>query len=325
MDFIDRLDPELVAVITSPAAIDIDFSAGVDTLRKLMVEMRERVPLPDITDVKTRDVFVAGYADGDPEVVVRVYEPDIRLTDAPLYWIHGGGMVAGTYDGDDFQSKSFASKFGCVVVSVEYRLAPEHPYPAPLHDCYAGLRWLHAEAESLDCNPGRIVVAGASAGGGLAAGVTLLARDLGEIPLAAQILIYPMIDDRDATVSNREITYPKVWHREANRFGWSSYLADLDGTADVPLYAAPARATADDLRGLPPAYIDVGELDPFRDEDIEYAQKLMAAGVPCELLVTPGAFHASEGYNPAAPSSRRIARSRMDALGRALAPRNTAE
>jgi acetyl esterase/lipase len=320
VDFIDRLDPELVRAITSPHAIDIDFSAGVDGLRRLMTDMREQMKglLPDITDVKTRDVFVAGYAEGHPEVVVRVYEPDVRLTEAPLYWIHGGGMVAGAYDGDDFQSKTFASKFGCVVVSVEYRLAPEYPYPAPLHDCYAGLRWLHAEAETLGCDPARIVIAGASAGGGLAAGLALMARDVGQIPIAAQILIYPMIDDRDATVSNREITYKKVWHREANVFGWSSYLADRYGTPDVPLYAAPARATVDDLRGLPPAYIDVGELDPFRDEDIEYAQKLLAAGVPCELLVTPGAFHASEGYNPEASSSKRITRSRMDAIGRAL-------
>ncbi len=320
MDFINRIDPELVAAIMSPAAIDIDFSHGVDVLRNLMADMRERFPQPPVEDVKSRDVFVAGYLEGDPEVVVRVYEPDVRLTEAPLYWIHGGGMVAGSYEGDDFQSKNFASKFGSVVVSVEYRLAPEHPYPAPLHDCYAGLRWLHAEAAALGCNPERIVVAGASAGGGLAAGITLLARDRGDIPIAAQILIYPMIDDRDATASTHEITFPKVWHREANRFGWKSYLGDLDGGAEVPLYAAPARATVDDLRGLPPAYIDVGELDPFRDEDITYAQKLLAAGVPCDLLVTAGAFHGSEGYNPAAPTSRRIARARMDALGRALAP-----
>ncbi len=312
----------MARIIQSPDIPDLDFSVGVDVVRKRLFDMREQMAatLPPITEVQTRDVFVAGYEAGEPEVVVRVYEPDARTTDAALYWIHGGGMVAGTYDGDDYQSKSFATKFGCVVVSVEYRLAPEHPYPAPLHDCYAGLRWLHGEATALGCDPNRTVVAGASAGGGLAAGTVLLARDLGEIPVAAQILIYPMIDDRDATASNREITYPKVWNRNANRFGWSSYLADLDGTDDVPIYAAPARAAVDDLRGLPSAYIDVGELDPFRDEDISYAQNLLAAGVACELLVTPGAFHASEAYSPAAPSSRRIARSRMDALARALAP-----
>jgi acetyl esterase/lipase len=128
-----------------------------------------------------------------------------------------------------------------------------------------------------------------------------------------------MIDDRDATASNRAVTYPKVWNRDANRWGWAAYLADLDGTADVPLYAAPARATVDDLRGLPPTFIDVGELDAFRDEDVEYAQKLLQAGVATDLLVTAGAFHASESYNPKAASSRRIAAARRDAFARFLA------
>lgn len=316
MDFLDRLDPELRPILESPLIPPLDFTTGAVAARERMIAMRDQMAgsLPDIPNVKDRDVVVAGFADGDPDVTLRIYEPDERRTDAVLYWIHGGGMVAGAYDLDDFQSKNFASKFGAMVVSVEYRLAPEHPYPAPLHDCYAGLRWTHRELSE------RVVIAGASAGGGLAAGLALLARDRGEIPIAAQMLIFPMIDDRDATASNREIVYEKVWNRPSNQFGWKSYLGDLHGTDDVPLYAAPARAASSDLRGLPPAYIDVGELDAFRDEDIEYAQKLLAAGVACELLVTPGAFHASEGYNPQAPSSRRIARSRMDWLSRALAP-----
>ena len=315
-EFLDRLDPALRPILESDLIPPLDFTTGAAAARERMITMREQLAglLPDIPDVKTRDVIVAGFAAGDPDVTLRVYEPDTRLTDAVLYWIHGGGMVAGAYDLDDFQSKNFASKFGAVVVSVEYRLAPEDPYPAPLHDCYAGLRWTHRELSE------RVVIAGASAGGGLAAGLALLARDLGEIPVAAQMLIFPMIDDRDQTASNQEIVFPKCWNRPSNQFGWKSYLGDLHGSADVPLYAAPARATSADLQGLPPAYIDVGELDAFRDEDIEYAQKLLGAGVSCELLVTPGAFHASEGYNPQAPSSRRIARSRMDWLSRALAP-----
>ncbi|HVT76782.1 MAG TPA: alpha/beta hydrolase fold domain-containing protein, partial [Acidimicrobiales bacterium] len=162
-------------------------------------------------------------------------------------------------------------------------------------------------------------VVGASAGGGLAAGTCLLARDRGEVAVAGQVLFYPMIDDRDATPSNQEITYSKVWHRDANRFGWSAYLGDRYGTDDVPIYAAPARATVDQLRGLPPTFIDVGELDAFRDEDIEYAQKLLQAGVATELLVTPGAFHASESYHPGAGSSRRINRFRNEALARTTA------
>ncbi len=322
MNFLDRLDPALRPILESDLIPPLDFYKGAEVARQRMITMREQMAgaLPEIPNVKPRDVVVAGYADTDPDVTLRIYEPDDQTTTATLYWIHGGGMVAGRYDLDDFQSKTFASKFGCVVVSVEYRLAPEDPYPAPLHDCYAGLRWLHREATGLRGDPARIVVAGASAGGGLAAGVALLARDMGEIPVAAQMLIFPMIDDRDQTASNQEIVFPKVWNRPSNQFGWKSYLGDLYGSAEVPLYAAPARATVEDLRGLPPAYIDVGELDAFRDEDIAYAQTLLTAGVACELLVTPGAFHASEGYNPQAPSSKRITRSRLDWLSRALAP-----
>lgn len=313
-EFLDRLDPALRPILESELIPPLDFTKGAAAARERMITMREQMAgsLPEIPNVKSRDVIVPGFE--GPEVTVRVYEPDEVATDAVLYWIHGGGMVAGRYDLDDFQSKTFASKFGAVVVSVEYRLAPEDPYPAPLHDCYAGLLWTYRELGE------RVVVAGASAGGGLAAGTVLLARDRGEVSVAAQMLIFPMIDDRDATVSNQEIVFPKCWNRPSNVYGWQSYLGDLHGTENVPLYAAPARATSADLRGLPPAYIDVGELDAFRDEDIEYAQKLLAAGVACELLVTPGAFHASEGYNPQAPSSRRITRSRLDWLSRALAP-----
>lgn len=319
MDFLDRLDPELRPILESDAVPVLDLSDGPALIRERMVTMRQMMAaqLPEIPDVKVRDVIVPGFAlDGShsPEVTVRMFEPDTRLTDTALYWIHGGGMVAGRYDLDDFQLKGWASKFGAVVVSVEYRLAPENPYPAPLEDCYAGLLWTSREVSE------RLVVAGASAGGGLAAGTVLLARDRGEVSVDAQMLIFPMIDDRDQTPSNQEIVFPKVWNRAANRAGWRAYLGDACGNDGVPLYAAPARASVEDLRGLPPAYIDVGELDAFRDEDIEYAQKLLAAGVSCELLVTTGAFHASEGYNPAAPSSRRIARSRMDWLSRALAP-----
>lgn len=318
-EFLDRLDPALRPIMESDLVPAIDLSTGAIALRERMITMRTQMAasMPEIPDVKARDVVVPGFAlDGgdSPEVTVRVYEPDDRKTDAVLYWIHGGGMIAGRYDLDEFMVKNWSSTFGCVAVSVEYRLAPEDPYPAPLNDCYAGLLWTYRELSE------RVVVVGASAGGGLAAGTALLARDRGEVSIAAQMLIFPMIDDRDETASNQEIVFPKCWNRPANVFGWKSYLGHLYGSTDVSLYAAPARATTTDLRGLPPAYIDVGELDAFRDEDIEYAQKLLAAGVACELLVTPGAFHASEGYNAEAPSSRRIARSRMDFLSRALAP-----
>ncbi|RPI09735.1 MAG: alpha/beta hydrolase, partial [Actinobacteria bacterium] len=195
---------------------------------------------------------------------------------------------------------------------------PEHQFPAHIDDCYAGLQWLAAQVDDLSVDPRRIAIGGASAGGGLAAGTALLARDRGDVSLCFQYLAYPMIDDRDETCSTREITFPKVWNRVSNQLGWGAYLGDRAGGNDVPIYAAPARAEVDDLRGLPPAYIDVGELDPFRDEDIAYATRLLAAGVPCELHVTPGAFHGSEMSVPNAATSRRIRGYRRDVLTRVL-------
>jgi acetyl esterase/lipase len=251
---------------------------------------------------------------------VRTYEPEGRVAgSAAIFWIHGGGMVIGTIDGDDFMCKTWARDFECIVASVDYRLAPEHQYPAHIDDCYTGLQWFHTRLDDYRVDRSRLVIGGASAGGGLAAGTALLARDRGEVPLCFQYLVYPMIDDRDATASTHEITTTRAWNRHSNQIGWRSYLGDRVGGGDVPLYAAPARATVDDLRGLPPAYIDVGELDPFRDEDIAYASRLLAAGVPCELHVTPGAFHGSEMAVPDAPSSRRIRAYRRDALSRVLA------
>ena len=318
MEFIDRVDPELREMLAGFPERVLDFSAGIDVVRKQFAETRAQVAamFPEVPGVVMRDTTVPG------DVLVRVYEKEGRVGPSPaIYWIHGGGMVVGAYDEQDFLCKTWADRFDALVVSVEYRLAPEHPYPAPVEDCYAGLLWLWQSADELGVDQARITVVGASAGGGLAAGTCLLARDRGVVVPCAQVLLYPMIDDRDATPSNREITYSKVWHRDANVYGWTSYLGDLYGTDDVPIYAAPARATAEQLRGLPPAFIDVGELDAFRDEDIEYAQKLLQAGVPTELLVTPGAFHASESYHPGAASSRRINRFRNEALARTTAAR----
>ena len=320
MEFLDRVDPDISPILASDLIPPLDFSVGVEKSRQLMLERRLAMKFPEVPNVSHRDVTVPGYADGDPDVLVRIYEPDGRTeAGASLYWIHGGGMVFGAYDGDEYLCKSWVAKFQVPLVSVEYRLAPEHPYPAPLHDCFAGLRWMHANADDLSIDPNRIVLIGASAGGGLAAGTALFNRDHGSVPLKAQILIFPMIDDRDETPSNQEITFPKCWNRDANRFGWSAYLGDAYGTDDVPIYAAPARATVEQLRGLPPAAIDVGELDAFRDEDIAYAQKLLQAGVACDLLVTSGAFHASESYNWRAASSQRINAFRAEHIARALA------
>jgi len=215
---------------------------------------------------------------------------------------------------EDGRLNRWCENFGCVVVSVEYRLAPEDPYPGPLEDCYTALLWTAHHVEELGIDPARLMVAGASAGGGLAAGLALLARDRGEVPISFQLLIYPMIDDRNVTVSSHLDAV--VWSRAANQLGWRAYLGVRHGTDDVPPYAAPARAT--DLAGLPPAFIGVGSLDVFRDEDVAYALDLLRAGVETELHVYPGAPHGFEMMAAATAVGRRAQRDIDDALARAL-------
>jgi acetyl esterase/lipase len=226
---------------------------------------------------------------GEPPVRVRVHRP--VGVDGPLpchYSIHGGGYVLGSNETDDAFFDRLCPSRRCVGVSVDYRLAPETPYPGPLEDCYAGLAWTFHHHEELGIDPDRIGIGGTSAGGGLAAALALLARDRGEIPLVYQLLDCPMLDDRQVTPSS-QLDDLLVWNRHSNEFGWRSYLGALYGTDDVPAYAAAARAQ--DLDGLPPAYVCVGNVDGFRDEDVEYATRLNQAGVPTELHVHPGAPH----------------------------------
>jgi len=206
--------------------------------------------------------------------------------------MHGGGMIVGNLDADNVLLSEYVEQIGCVAVSVEYRLAPENPHPAPVEDCYAGLVWTVEHADELGIDATRLAIGGGSAGGGLAAGTALLARDRGGPALCYQMLVYPMLDDRNTTPSSYEITDLGIWDRAANIGGWQALLGGQAGTEGVSPYAAPARAT--DLSGLPPAFIDVGTADLFRDEDIDYAQRLMRAGVPVELHVYPGAYHAFE-------------------------------
>jgi acetyl esterase/lipase len=185
-----------------------------------------------------------------------------------------------------------------------------------MDDCYAGLAWTHKHAAELNVDPRRIAVGGASSGGGSAAGLVLLARDRGEFPVCFQLLIYPMLDDRNATPASMALTDPRVWNRTSNFIGWRAYVGDTAGTDRVSPYAAPARAA--NLAGLPPAYVAVGDLDLFIDEDIEYAQRLQQAEVPTELHVYPGGSHAFETYAPDSALARRFVRDRDEALRRAF-------
>lgn len=313
MDFLTNVDPALRSALDAMPAMDLSVDLPALRARMEKVNAPLRAKLPEIPEVTSTDHL----APGEVDVPVRVYERIERTRPAAaMLWIHGGGMIFGSVEGDDFLCRTMCRMTGAVIVSVDYRLSPEHQHPAHVEDAYAALRWLDAHADELGVDPTRIAIGGASAGGGIAAGTALLARDRGEVEVSFQYLVYPMIDDRGITASNDAITQPGVWNRESNRHGWRAYLGD--DRSNVPIYAAPARATVEQLRGLPPTYMDVGELDPFRDEDIAYATALLQAGVPCELHVTPGAFHGSEGAVPDAPSSTRIRGYRKDVLRRVL-------
>lgn len=231
------------------------------------------------------------------EIPVSVFHRAERAGVGPgILYLHGGGMVFGNRFGGVQAYLPLIESHDAVIVAAGYRLAPEHPDPIPVEDCYAALRWMADHAEELGIDPERLVVAGQSAGAGLAAGVTLLARERGGPALRAQVLVSPMLDDRDATVSTQQIDGIGVWDRQSNRMGWAALLGDRCGGPDVSTAAAPARAS--DLSGLPPAYISVGSAEVFRDEAVAYASRLWASGGVAELHVWPGGFHGFENFAP---------------------------
>ncbi|HVN89149.1 MAG TPA: alpha/beta hydrolase [Candidatus Binataceae bacterium] len=318
MGFIEQLDPELRAVLEK---LPTDRPLELDKIPAARVKMKKMVTamlagMPPVEGVTNKD-HLAPSTSGGPEVRVRVYKPNDQTSTMPaLLWIHGGGYVMGDIDMDDRLMMQTVKRVGCVVASVDYRLAPENPFPAPVEDCYAALKWLFAHAKELGVDSSRIAIGGASGGGGLCAGLALMTRDRGEVKPVFQLLIYPMIDDRNVTPASYAITDPRVWHRESNRLGWRAYLGREGGGPDVSPYAAATRAT--DLSGLPPAYIPVGALDLFIDENIEYAQRLIQAGVPTELHVYPGAYHGFDLFAPSAKVSKQFKADRDAALKRAL-------
>ena len=270
----------------------------------------------DVSTIDVEDRQIPG-PDGAPEVTVRLYVPRERATSptpAVLY-IHGGGFFVGSIDTEHAGAAALAGGLGVVVASVEYRLAPEHPFPAGIEDCYAALVWLHGAADELGLDPTSIAINGGSAGGGLAAGLALLARDRGGPAICFQFLGIPELDDRLETPSMRRFVDTPMWSRPAAEKSWEWYLGDAWGTNDVSPYAAPARAT--DVAGLPPTYISTMEYDPLRDEGILYALKLLEASVSVELHSFPGTFHGSAIVTGAAVSRRASAES-MTVWRRAL-------
>ena len=316
IDIASRIDDEHRPIFAAIPRDRRDWSDIPGTRAKL-AELLAAMPQPQLPDdVTLEDRLVPG-PPGDPDVSVRLYRPADAPSPAPaFYWIHGGGMVFGDVNGSDPYCAAIAADLNVLVASVEYRLAPEHPFPAPLEDCYAGLAWLWNAAADLGVDRARIAIGGGSAGGGLAAGTALVARDRGLVRPCFQLLVYPMLDDRNATRSSHAIADPRTWDREANLAGWNAYLAGNAGGEGVSPHAAPARAT--DLAGLPPAYVNVGDLDLFVDEDVAYARALADAGVPVELHVYPGAWHGSTSFAPHTALSRRWAADEREALRRAL-------
>jgi acetyl esterase/lipase len=308
MDFVNRVAPELRQRLEQLPRFQLPEDLG----------KARQIPRPVLEkskDVRITDRHILG-ADAN-EMLVRIYEPVSRdETELPaLLWIHGGGYVMGHPDFDDNLCQEFVKVAGCIVVSPDYRLAPEHPFPAGLEDCYAALVWMTRAADELKIDVSRIAIGGASAGGGLTAALALLARDRGGPAICFQMPLYPMIDDRNVTPSSHEITYPGVWNRQNNLAAWKMYLGG-PGEGDISPYAAPSRAR--DLSGLPPLSTCVGQLDPFRDETIEYVARLAQAGVEVEFHLYPGAYHGFEHAEPQAEISIRARNDYVNALARAF-------
>lgn len=313
-------DPELAAPLE-----EIRAARTIPQTREDIPAVREaRAALLPTDDQLTRggaltmeERAVPGPA-GAPDVPLMILKP-ARATGtlAAVYYIHGGGMIMGSHRGIGSDPLlDWAPELNMAVISVDYRLAPENPHPAPVEDCYAGLVWVGDHAAELGIDPARIVVAGASAGGGLAAAVALMARDRQGPPLIGQLLSYPMLDDRNDSGSTHQMVGLGIWDRQSNDLGWSCLLGDARGGPDVSPYAAPARAT--DLSGLPPAFITVGSAETFRDEDIAYAMRIWEAGGHAELHVWPGGFHAFDTMLPDTALSRDHANARLSWLRRQL-------
>lgn len=313
--YIQQLDPEIRPAVES----FIEYYEGgydlssADKIRGVRAHRAER-PRPTSASssapgVDIEDRYICGYG-GEPDVRVWIFgcRPRNELTPVML-WSHGGGFLMGEPEGEDVLCSQMARNAGILVVSVDYRLAPEHPYPAPLHDCYAAFRWLHAESESLGVNSRALMVGGASAGGAIMASMCHMLRDLNQPTPLLQVLAAPALDNTSkARLTDERIEMPP-FSRNLLVNAWESYLGTRDGSPDLPAYAAAARAS--DVSNLPPAYITVGALDPLRDENFAYTRRLIDAGVGAELHVYPRACHGFEIFAPLATVSQRCLEERV--------------
>jgi len=311
------VDPELFGFLDGFPA----FALSMDNLAAIREMARQPAPLfPEpASPVETSHPSAPG-PNGAPDVPMLIHRPEDANAPLPcILHMHGGGYVVGSPHADAPQHRALAAALKCCVVSVDYRLAPETPFPGAVEDCYAALTWLFANAEAVGIDPSRLGLMGESAGGGLAAALALMTRDRSEFTLAFQHLIYPMIDDRTCLAADPHPYVGEfIWTPHNNHFGWSALLGGAPGGPGVSPYAAAARA--EDVSGLPPTFISTGALDLFLDEDLDYARRLMRAGVPVELHVYPGGFHAFD-YDPSAAVAQQARRDSRTALMRALRPK----
>jgi acetyl esterase/lipase len=312
-------DPELAAALevvaeSLPSSFTLDGIAEMRQGLAFLDHPEEALTRDGVFEVEDRTV---PGPQGAPDISLLICRPAGSVGGRPvIYHTHGGGMVFGNNRIGVDLALDWARELDAVVVSVEYRLAPEHPHPAPVEDVYAGLLWTAEHAKEIGGDPERIVIVGGSAGGGLTAALALLARDRGGPRPVGQMLLCPMLDDRNDTPSSYQMAGLGVWDRASNETGWTALLGDRRGGPDVSPYAAPARA--EDLSGLPPALLDVGSAETFRDETVAYASRIWQAGGVAELHVWPGGFHGYEGFAPQAAVSQATVAARLAWLRRLL-------
>ena len=321
-----QIDEELLHALDSFPELDI--WTDLDKTRSLGKEMRQKIigQTPPVEGVQHADYALP--QDDGHDLIFRVYRPDIQIDPLPaLLWMHGGGYCLGAMENDDYIVRQFAKETGCIMVSVDYRLAPESPYPIALNNCYAVLAWITDHSQELALDPLRIAVGGVSAGAGLAAALALYVRDHSDIKLAFQLLLCPMIDDRSVTSSIHQATDVRLWNRDSNLMGWKYYLGREKNAAGpesdyASIYAAASRAQ--DLKNLPPAYISVGTADGFVDECRDYADRLALQSVDVQLEIFVGGFHGFEFMVPAAKIAEDARNKHYAALCKALLPSEAA-
>lgn len=303
----EKIHPELRGVWKSiPKVTFNQFSLPIF---RFLIKAMPTAAVPAEVVVKQAHICTAdGY-----QLPLRIYKPAHHKKSSPaLLWMHGGGYIFGKLEMEDANLVDFVRQLGIVVFSVDYRLAPEFPFPTPLEDCYCTLKWTHDQSEDLGIDNARIAIGGASAGGGLAACLAQLAKDRGEVFPVLQLLIYPMLDVE--TIQKTDFPYDSIstWNTKSNRFGWHAYLQKAFESAEMPSYAIAARRH--DLSGLPPAWMGVGDLDLFYEEDVTYAARLKEWNVDCELVIVQGAFHAFDMSHSDNPITKAFRKSQIASL-----------